>query len=236
VQTRIAIKIGKQPATTLLAIFGGRHQADQASSRHTYCTVKEPTHSAIISKYTSALSSQNMVGKYFIAAKVPPSVQRQFDHLYSHHHHHHHGLSWYTGEWLIVPIRYFGHHIHDLDEAIVALHSLHSIHSATATLGHKAHVLGDDLVYVPVHGLDGMAREVRKKTRHIGEDEMHSFVGRIAVVKRDHGSHHHHLPHITEKFRGQFDVDKLYLMHSVHDHNGHVQYDELDRVHLGHHH
>jgi 2'-5' RNA ligase len=174
-----------------------------------------------------------MVGKYFIAAKVPTSVKQQIDHLYSHHGNHHHGLTWYTGDWLVVPIRYFGKHIHDLDEAIVALHSLRSIHSVTATLGHKTHVLGDDLVYVPVHGLGGMAKEVRKKTKHIGEDEIHNFVGRITVVKRDHGSHHH-LPSIKETFHGEFVVDKLYLMHSVH--NEHGPANPLGSVHLGHHH
>jgi 2'-5' RNA ligase len=176
-----------------------------------------------------------MVGKYLIVAKVPQSVKQQIDPLFSRYGKHHHGLSWYTGDWMIVPIRYFGKHIHDLNKAIVALHSLSSISPATATLGHKARVLGDDLVYVPVHGLDGMAREVRQMTRHIGEDETHSFVGRITIVKRNHGSHHP-LPSIDETFHGEFVVDKLYLIHTVDDEHGHVKYNKLGSVRLGQHH
>jgi 2'-5' RNA ligase len=176
-----------------------------------------------------------MVGKYLIAAKVPPSVKQQIDRLYSDHGKHHHGLSWYTGDWMIVPIRYFGKHIHDLDKAIVALHSLRSISPATATVGHEARVLGEDLVYVPVHGLNGMAKEVRQMTRHIGEDETHSFVGRITVVKRKHGSHHH-LPSFKETFHGEFVVGMLYLIQTVHDEHDDVKYAELGSVHLGQHH
>jgi 2'-5' RNA ligase len=175
-----------------------------------------------------------MVGKYFIAAKAPRSVRRQIDPLYSHYDHHH-GLSWYTGDWLIVPIRYFGHHIHNMHEATKALHSLHTIEPAIATVGHEARSLHHNLIYVPVHGLSELAEDVREKTCHIGEDEEHDFVGRIAIVKVNHGHHHHHLPHITETFHGSFLVDTLYLMHSKKDHHGHVKYDVLGQVHLGHH-
>jgi hypothetical protein len=177
-----------------------------------------------------------MVGKYLIVAKVPPSVKQQIDPLFSRYGKlHHDGLTWYTGDRLIVPIRYFGKRIHDLDKAIVALHSLSSISPATATLGHKARVLGDDLVYIPVDGLEGMATEVLQMTKHIAEDEMHSFVGRITVVKRNHGSHHP-LPSIEETFHGEFVVDKLYLIHTVHNERGHVTCESLGSVRLGQHH
>jgi 2'-5' RNA ligase len=177
-----------------------------------------------------------MVEKYSIVAKVPQSVKQQINLLFSRYgKNHHDGLTWYTGDRLIVPIRDFGKHIHDLDKAIVALHSLSSISSETATLRDKVRVLDDHLVYIPVDGLDGMATEVRQMTKHIGEDETHSFVGRITVVKRNHRSHHR-LPSIEETFHGEFVVDKLYLIHTVHDEHGRVTCKSLGSVGLGQHH
>jgi 2'-5' RNA ligase len=181
------------------------------------------------------LPRASMSGNYFIAARPPRSVTDQIDPI-------HRRflpdalLSWYTGPWLIIPIRFLGPHVFNVDAAKKALYSLRVLNPAKAELGHHTTVLDHKLVYVPVYGLNGLAEETRKRTQHIGQDERHEFVGRIAVVKRNRGTYPTYpLPRIVETFHGQFDVDKFYLLQAVRDSRGYARYEVIDHVYLGHH-
>jgi hypothetical protein len=72
--------------------------------------------------------------------------------------------SWIYGDtWRIIPIRFFRTQEEVVDAAKRALYSLRMLHSVEAELGHYANVLEDQLVQVPVYGLNGLSEEVWKE-------------------------------------------------------------------------
>lgn len=121
-----------------------------------------------------------------------------------------------------VTLRFFGEA--DIDDVEAAVDAI-ELPPAIATIGPAVDVLGERVLVIPVAGLDTLADEVTRGTRHLGEPpSRRPFAGHITIARVQRAVRMP--PALGALVEGTFEVDELALVRSRLDPDG-AQYETI---------